>query len=90
MPRWASRITLEIVNVRVERVQEISEEDAIAEGCKPYIDPFEETQITSAVNSYVQLWDHLNAKRGYPWESNPWVWVVEFRRLEQPKPEEGG
>lgn len=66
MPRWASRITLEITKVRVQRLQEISEEDAKAEGC-------------SHVESFSNLWDSLNAKRGHSWESNPWVWVIEFR-----------
>jgi hypothetical protein len=68
MPRIASRITLEITDIRVERVQDITEEDAIAEGVESF----------NIVASYSYLWDSLNAKRGYPWESNPWVWVVTF------------
>lgn len=68
MPREASRITLEITDIRVERVQDITEEDAIAEGVESF----------NTVASYSYLWDSLNAKRGYPWESNPWVWVVTF------------
>lgn len=75
MPRWASRITLEITGVRVERVQEISEADAIAEGMT-MIGPAALTNRTS----FARLWDTINAKRGYGWDVNPWVWVVEFRR----------
>lgn len=79
MKRADSRLTLEIVSVRVERVQEITEADAQAEG-------FEQEHIhggmyETAYSKFSQLWDTLNAKRGYGWESNPWVWRVEFRRL---------
>jgi hypothetical protein len=74
MPRWASRITLEITGVRVERVQEISEEDAIAEGMT-MIGP---TALTNRT-SFARLWDTINESRGYGWDVNPWVWVVEFR-----------
>lgn len=70
MPRWASRITLEISKVRVERLQDISEEDAIKEGFGP----------RSAKALFRGYWEMLNAKRGFGWEKNPWVWVVEFRR----------
>ncbi|MBT3390324.1 MAG: hypothetical protein HN413_07920, partial [Chloroflexi bacterium] len=72
MPRWACRIILDIVYVRVERVQEISEDDAIAEGCTG-------EHFDLAVNDFIWLWDSINAKRGFSWESNPWVWVVEFK-----------
>lgn len=71
MPRWASRITLEIVGVRVERVQEITPDDARAEGVE---------HLYAPRNAFANLWDSINAKRGYGWDSNPWVWVVEFRR----------
>jgi hypothetical protein len=78
MPRWASRITLEVIDVRVERVQEISEEDAKAEGCllipcaPKYIDTYRET--------FADLWNSINEKRGFGWDVNPWVWVVEFKK----------
>ena len=89
MPRWASRITLEIVGVRCERVNEISEADAHAEGAdqefrtvvyspagvKDYHMP------VSFRGGFANLWDEINAKRGYSWDSNPWVWVVEFKRI---------
>jgi len=74
MPRWASRITLEIVNVRVERVQDISEDDAQAEGV-------DWSRWTSAIVPFVNLWNTINAKRGYDWDSNPWVWVIEFKQV---------
>ena len=89
MPRWASRITLEVVSVRVERVQDISEEDALSEGIsfwKPKeMDnrPFEENFWTNYPQfAFQNLWDSINAKRGYGWDANPWVWVIEFRRVE--------
>lgn len=78
MPRWASRLTLEITEVRVQRVQEISEGDAIAEGC------FDEKEHDGSLPTEVfrVLWDSLNAKRGYAWDSNPWVWALTFKRAE--------
>lgn len=91
MPREASRITLEITDIRVEMVQDITEEGAKAEGIKvlPLQDESDPSawyqyapgifQARSAIKSYELLWDSLNAKRGYPWESNPWVWVVSFK-----------
>lgn len=87
MPRWASRITLEVTDVRVERLQEISEADAQAEGVERHFDegvwyygPFERG-TASAVDAYRILWDAINAKRGHGWVTNPWVWVVSFRRV---------
>lgn len=85
MPRWASRITLEIVSVRVERVQEITEADAQAEGVESVsIADVPRQAAWSCRQDFAQLWDKLNAKRGHSWESNPWVWRVEFRRLPCP------
>jgi len=80
LPRWASRITLEITDVRVERLQEITEEDAIAEGCSLMVGTTAggNMGIASARYSFMKLWDSLNAKRGYGWDKNPWVWVIEF------------
>lgn len=81
MPRWASRITLEITSVRVERLQQISEADAIAEG----VCDVGAGCATEVLGPHTALfkdgWNHLNAKRGYSWESNPWVWVIEFVKL---------
>ena len=73
MPRSASRITLKVVNVRVERVQEISHHDVLAEG-----GPFGNSGSSDV--DFAVLWNSINAKRGYSWGSNPWVWVVEFEK----------
>ena len=112
MPRWASRITLEITEVRVQRLQDISEEDAIAEGMrtaagdergghkwegigyeggKPgyfHVSDYDAKRCrcklggpTPAQCAYHDLWDSINAKRT-PWSSNPFVWCVSFRRLQ--------
>lgn len=84
MPRWASRITLEISGVRIERLQDISQEDAYAEGCSdrdrpdlPYISGFGGARI---VNTYAALWESINGEK-YPWMQNPFVWVISFRRI---------
>lgn len=89
MPRWASRITLEIIDVRVERLNSISEDDARAEGI-----PRSEMSKTSfgvpgmsrvhflrtAKESFAVLWNRTHGKR-HPWASNPWVWAVSFKRV---------
>ena len=75
MPRAVSRITLEITGVRVERLQDISRGDAMAEGC-----PFPNmAQGPDPRDWYAQLWEQINGHGS--WEANPWVWVIEFRRL---------
>ena len=74
MPREAARIFLKVTNVRVERLQEITAHDAIREGMESEI-PFD------TVDEFKELWNNLNAKRGYGWESNPWVWVVAFEKI---------
>lgn len=92
MPRWAGRIRLEIVQVRSERLQDISKKDAIAEGIY-WSNAFPEgytigqeipgygTAFGAAETCFRALWDNLNAKRGYGWDTNPWVWVIEFKRV---------
>lgn len=80
MPRWASRITLEITNVRVERLQDVTEEDAIAEGFN--FQTLRNETISARCNFHF-LWEEINAKRGYGWDKNPWVWVIEFKRIEK-------
>ncbi len=74
IPRWASRITLEVVSVRVERLQNISEDDALAEGITLV------ERGTSPVDQFNKLWESINGPGS--WEANPWVWVVEFKRIE--------
>ena len=113
MPRWASRITLEIADIRVERLQDITEDDALVEGimsneeyearasednlfpcprCEGYqvheafgydygITEVDCTYCNTQKKRYRIVWDSLNAKRGYPWKSNPWVWVVTFKTV---------
>lgn len=108
MPRWASRITLEITGIKVERVKDISEADARAEGVEPncpdratdltcpskpcescdcrneyrhYLRGDEDFPAFSARESFESLWDSINAARGFGWKVNPWVWVVQFRRV---------
>lgn len=82
MPRWASRITLEITDIRVERLQEISEWDCLKEGVVIDKDcENEEQKLKSALVSFLELWDSINEKRGYGWDTNCWVWVISFRRL---------
>lgn len=86
MPRWASRITLEIVSVRVERLQKISEADALAEGVQA--EPCDHARLScadigcwepTAKGQYGWLWESINGPGS--WGVNPWVWAVEFRRL---------
>jgi hypothetical protein len=82
MPRWASRLTLEVVAVRVERVQEVTEADAWAEG----VDREDQgCEFPTGRDGFQGLWDSINSARGYEWASNPWVWVVEFRKVEGAK-----
>jgi hypothetical protein len=95
MPRWASRITLEITGVRVERLQEISEADAIAEGIESrrvswlpngceyryhgWLHKHHQWS-SSPINSYRSLWEEIHGPES--WAANPWVWVVEFQKVE--------
>jgi len=78
MPRWASRINLEIVNIRVERVQEIHPMDCIAEGATDWDNLL---SLDTHILRFHNLWDKINLKRGYGWEVNPWVWIIEFKAL---------
>jgi len=91
MPRWASRIDLEITDVCVERVQDISEDDAFAEGIRLPVSPDKKPLLMvtgsrpirewTARAYFAELWDRINAKRGYGWDKNPWVWVIKFNRI---------
>lgn len=82
MPRHASRITLEIIGVRVERLQEISDDDCIAEGLEP-CNCAEGCNICalSWQEEYCLLWKSIYGPGS--WDANPWVWVIQFRRIEQ-------
>ena len=81
MPRWASRITLEITAVRVERLQEITEEDAMKEGCEREFKPDGSVAwgagLIEAAENFRTLWQSIYAN----WDANHWVWVYEFRRI---------
>jgi hypothetical protein len=90
MPRWASRINLEITKVRVEHLDDISESDAEAEGVRIPVTP-DGHWAQCISRKYVpktptfrehfrMLWEEINGKT-YPWGSNPWVWVIEFKRI---------
>lgn len=91
MPRWASRITLEITGVRVERLQDISIQDAKAEGAWGPDDSIVDKVATYfgidvlAANprlAFQMLWESINGPDS--WQANPWVWAIDFKRLEQP------
>lgn len=88
MPRWASRIELEITGVRVERLYNISEADCIAEGIEKTSHDFwriygksDVSGTCSPKNSYRSLWESIYSRAS--WDANPWVWVIEFKKLEQ-------
>ena len=87
MPRWASRISLKVTGVRVERVQDITEDDAMAEGvnggCLNCGEPDPcgcNAPMPDHADSFAGLWNKINESRGFGWLENPWVWVVEFER----------
>ena len=80
MPRWASRITLKITGVRVEKLQEILVQNILSEGVPPIICDEDASEMYEA---FADLWDSINAKRGYSWDSNPWVWVIEFEMVKE-------
>lgn len=87
MPRWASRITLEITGCRVERLQDISAQDAIAEGIEEFGSGFRDYSaedddhdwLDDPRDSFKSLWESINGPGS--WSLNPWVWVVEFKRV---------
>lgn len=99
MPKWVARLWLEITGIRVERVQDISDEDCLKEGITWYgahdggthyrnvtfyqAFPEKGGGFTKAKDAFELLWDSLNAKRGYGWEANPWVWPIEYKLIEE-------
>nr|WP_287860751.1 hypothetical protein [Klebsiella sp.] len=86
MPRWASRILLEITDVRVERLNSISQEDAKAEGMEltgwrpTYSDPDSGGEVWTPYDNFAQLWGSIYGEES--WKTNPWAWVIEFKRVE--------
>lgn len=82
MPRWASRFTLRITDVRVEQLQEISSDDCIAEGIEP--NDCGDAVLEAGFNrdAYAQIWDAINGKCA-PWSSNPWVWALTFEVIQK-------
>lgn len=86
MPRWASRLTLRIASVRVERLQDISEADIVAEGLTvdvaSKLTGIPWSSLPTLHDGWSAAWDTINGKRA-PWVSNPWVWVVEFERVKE-------
>ena len=89
MPRAMSRITLEITGVHVERLQAITDDDAYAEGSSEWAAENAARLLGAGnkwrniIEAWKALWDGINASRGHGWDANPWVWAVEFRRIEQ-------
>lgn len=85
MPRWASRIDLEITWIKTERLQEITEAESLAEGVdgKPFTPKFYGAEAPRlAVGKFRNLWESINGNRvGLNWECNPWVWAISFRRV---------
>ncbi|HHB8004645.1 morphogenetic protein [Klebsiella pneumoniae] len=86
MPRWASRILLEITDVRVERLNAISQENAQAEGMEltgwrpTYSDPDSGGEVMTPYDNFAELWSSIYGDES--WKANPWVWVIEFKRVE--------
>jgi len=85
MPRWASRLTLEIAEVKVERLQEIELVDIEDEGIiiseELMALPNHKGKYLAIQQLFIDLWNFLNAKHGYPWESNPFCWVISFKKV---------
>jgi len=84
MPKAACRIFLKVTEVCVERLNYISEEDAVAEGIETFYNKkFKETRYKDPVASFCSLWKSINGKES--WEQNPLVWIYKFERIEKPK-----
>lgn len=79
MPRWASRITLEITNIRIEKLQYISIDDIEKDGFYKFSgNPNDEGTY---IHQFVNSWDSIYAKKGFSWDSNPWIWIIEFKKV---------
>ncbi len=103
MPKWAARLWLRLTEVRVQRVQDISHEDCVAEGvyrdilprCGDHPDlecwvwgPVPAHAYVASREAYEALWDAVNANRGFGWDENPWVWALTFERVTPPAAQE--
>lgn len=97
MPKYAARYWFEVTAIRVERVRDISKEDCLKEGLKKpkrnrniNITHWSESDASELTlqKDFMFLWDSINKKRGYGWDKNPWVWVVEFKRIEKGSPQD--
>ena len=87
MPKEAARIWLKVTDVRVERLQDITVEDALAEGMDKYIRLNGELDENSIITSFIGIWNSTIKKSDldfYGWDANPYVWVIEFERCEKP------
>lgn len=96
LPRWGSRIEIEVRDVRLERLQDITEDDAKAEGVRPFFEVYDKIGKDQRIctgelardfpyrASFACLWDEINGERAL-WSSNPWTWVVEFRAIKVPR-----
>lgn len=80
MPKEACRLFLKVTNVRAERLQDITEMEAIFEGCMQYE---KDTDWMTALYGFELLWKKINGESS--WKSNPWVWVIDFERIEKPE-----
>ncbi len=90
MPKDAARIILRVTNVRVERLQDITVEDALAEGMDKYIRLNGELDENSIITSFIGIWNSTIKKSNldfYGWDANPYVWVIEFERCNKPERE---
>jgi hypothetical protein len=76
MPRWASRILLEITDIRVERLQDISRQDAFKEGC------IDRRPVSTCNDDFKELWNSINEAKGFGWDQNPWIWCICFKVIE--------
>ncbi|MDY6242291.1 MAG: hypothetical protein SPL82_00080 [Lachnospiraceae bacterium] len=88
MPKEAARIWLKVTNVRVERLQEISAESALAEGADKYIHTNGGLDENMTITSFIGIWNSTIKKSDldrYGWDANPYVWIIEFERCEKPK-----
>ena len=88
MPKEAARIWLKVTDVRVERLQEISAESALAEGADKYIHTYGGLDENMTITSFIGIWNSTIKKSDidrYGWDANPYVWIIEFERCEKPE-----